>query len=133
MTGLEPALPPHQLPIRHPMRLIRIRPLPLLQIFYIGLKIPLELRTRKRGYDAIGVLFIGEIAAGRVVHPCHEPTLVTKPRVTDRALRRAATSWASVNRLLCTGGLVSPEHAASPRLAIKTCHSLDHFSGTQAR
>jgi hypothetical protein len=93
-------LPPYQLPIRHPMRLIRIRPLPLLQIFYIGLKIPLELRTRKRGNDGIGVIFIGEMAAGRVVHPWHEPMFVTMPLVTDPTTRRTTTIGASLNQLI---------------------------------
>jgi len=77
-------LPPHQLPIRHPMRLIRIRPLPLLQIFYIGLKIPLELRATKRGYDAFTVAVRGEILARRVVRLCHTPTFVTMLLVTER-------------------------------------------------
>jgi hypothetical protein len=48
------------------MRLIGIRSLSLLQIFDIGLEVPLELRTRKRGYVGIGVPFIGEMAARRV-------------------------------------------------------------------
>ena len=37
----ERSLSPHQLPVRHPVRLIRIRPLPLLQVFYIRTEIPL--------------------------------------------------------------------------------------------
>ena len=125
-------LPPHKLPIRHPVRLIGIRPLPLLQIFYIGLEIPLELRTRKRGYDGIGATFRGEIEAGRVVHLCHEHAFVTRPIVTDRTARRPATILTSANRLIRIPGLVSPESLASPQLPVKTCPRLDQFSGTQA-
>ena len=79
---------PHHLPIRHPMRLVRIQSFPLFQIFDIRLQIPLELRTRKRGYDGIRVLFMGEIARGRVVRPCHEHAFVTRSLVTER--RRGA-------------------------------------------
>jgi hypothetical protein len=99
----KPALPPDQLPIRHPVRLIRIRALPLLQIFYISLKIPLEPRARKRGYDGIGVRLIGEMAGGRVVHPCHGPTFVTSPLVTDLASRRVAAIWPAVKRVSPAG------------------------------
>ena len=67
------------------MRLVGIRPLPFLQIFYIRTEIPLELRAPKRGYDGISVLFIGEIAGGRVVRPRHEHPFVTAPFVTDPA------------------------------------------------
>jgi len=68
------------------MRLIGIRPLPLLQIFYISLKIPLELRATKRGYVAFTVAVRGEILARRVVHSRHEYTFVTTPPVTDLAI-----------------------------------------------
>ena len=64
MPDLSRALPPHQFPIRHPVRLIGIRPLPLLQIFYISLKILLELRTQECGYDGISAPFIGKMARG---------------------------------------------------------------------
>jgi hypothetical protein len=69
------------------MRLISIRPFPLLQICYIGIEIPLELCARKHGYDVIGAIFIGEIVAGRVVHPWHAHMFVTRPLVTDPATR----------------------------------------------
>ena len=82
------------------MRLIGIRSLPLPQVIYIRTEIPLELRTRKRGYEGIRVLFIGEIAGGRVVHPRHEHTFVTMPLVTDPTTRRTATNGASVNQLI---------------------------------
>lgn len=105
--GATAALPPHKLPIRHPVRLVGIRPLPLLQIFYISLKIPLELRTRNRGYDGIRVLLIGEMARRRVVHPCHDPAVVTRPLVTGRGADPSGRGAGAA------GPLTYP-HSASP-------------------
>ena len=89
-------LPPHQLPIRHPVRLIGVGAFALLQVLDVRLEVPLELRARSRGYDGIGVIFIGEMAGGRVVHPCHEHPVVTTPLVTDPTGGLAATTWTSV-------------------------------------
>jgi len=114
------------------MRPIRIRPLPLLQIFDVRLVIPRELRTPKHGYDVIGTRFIGEIAAGRVVHPRHEHIVVTMPLVTDLAPRRPATILTSVNRLMRIPSLLSFKSLASPQPRVKTCRPLDQWSSTQA-
>lgn len=102
------------------MRLIRLRALPLLQILYVRTEIPLELRTPKCGYDGIGLIFIGEIAAGRVIHLCHAHTFVTMPPATDLVTRRATMIWASVNRLFRIPSLLSPERLASPQFPVKT-------------
>ena len=99
------------------MRLIRVRALPFLQIFDIGLKIPLELRPRNRGYDGIGAVFIGETAAGRVVHLCHEPMVVTEPLVTDLAIRPASRIWASVLARGMIGSDDGPGNAVLTRIA----------------
>jgi hypothetical protein len=76
---------------------------------------PYQLPTR------LEVPFIGELAAGRVVHRCHEHTFVTRPRVTAPATRRAATIWASVHaRGRCVRTMVpaTPQcHAARWRRA----------------
>ncbi len=116
-------LPPHKLPIRHPVRLIGIRPLPLLQIFYIGLEIPLELRAPKRGYDVVGTRFIAAIVSGGVVHICHKRTLVTMPLVTAPAIRWAATIGASANWLIRIDR-VPPELGSDP---------VNHFNDSVAQ
>ena len=71
------------------MGLIGVGAFAPLQVLDVRLVVPLELRTQKRGYDGIRVPFIGETAAGRVVHLCHEPTFVTRPLATDLAIRLA--------------------------------------------
>jgi hypothetical protein len=85
------ALSSHQLPIRHPVRLIGIRSLPLLRIFDIRTENPLELRTPKCGFDGIGVILLGGTAAGRVVRLWHEHAFVTMPLVTGLDRRRGDT------------------------------------------